>query len=82
MPALTLGLSYRRAVRARKLSVVLNVIGFYFFVTDQILICALIKILAEGMRIPYFEHTGARDMTFLCLFFVTGSILAVYLRLS
>ena len=82
MPALKLGLSFGRAVRARKLSVFVNLIGFYFFVTDQIVICACLKILAEGMRIPYFEHTGARDMTFLCLFFVFGSILAIHLRLT
>jgi len=81
MPAITLGLSYRRAVRARKLSVLLNVIGFFFFVSGQIVICACFKILAEGMRIPYFEHERARDLTFLSLFFVAGSLLAIYLRL-
>lgn len=81
MPAVTLGLPYRWAVRARQFSVGLNLIGFYFFITDSIIICALIKILAEALRIPYFEHTKARDMTFLCLFFVFGSILAIHLRL-
>ena len=39
--------SYGRAVGERKLSVFVNLIGFYFFVTDQIIICACLKILAE-----------------------------------
>lgn len=81
MPTMTLGLPLRWAVRARKFSVGLNLIGFYFFITDAIIICAVLKILAEAMRVPYFELTGARDMSFLCLFFVFGSFLAIYLRL-
>ena len=82
MPALSFGLPMRWAVRARQFSVGLNLIGFYFFITDAIIICACMKILAEALRIPYFELTGARDMTFLCLFFVFGSVLAIHLRLS
>ena len=75
-----LGLTRRQADRLRQLSVFLNLLGFFFFITDQIVICAALKILAEGLRIPFFEHTRARDMTGLCLFFMAGSVLAIYLR--
>ena len=75
-----LGLTRRQANRLRQLSVWVNLAGFYFFITDQIVICAALKILAESMRIPFYEHTRARDMTGLCLFFIAGSFLAIYLR--
>jgi hypothetical protein len=61
--------------------VVLNVFGFGFFVSGHIVLCALVKIVAEGLRIPFFEHTQARDMSGLSLFFIAGSILAIFLRL-
>ena len=74
-------LTRRSANRLRQVSVVLNVFGFFFFITDHLVICASIKIIAETMRIPFFEHTEARDMSFLSIFFVAGSFLAIYLRL-
>lgn len=76
-----LGLSRSEANRLRHASVALNVIGFFFFISGHIVVCALIKIVAEGLRIPFFEHTRARDMTGLSLFFIAGSILAIVLRL-
>ena len=82
MPARKLGLTRCQANRLRQVSVGLNLLGFYFFITDQIVICAALKIVAEGLRIPFFEHTHARDMTGLCLFFIAGSVLAIYLRVS
>jgi hypothetical protein len=74
-------LTRKSANRLRQISVVLNVFGFFFFITDHLVVCASIKIVAETMRIPFFEHTDARDMSFLSLFFVAGSVLAIYLRL-
>lgn len=74
-------LTRKSANRLRQISVVLNVFGFFFFITDHLVICASIKIVAETMRIPFFEHTDARDMTCLSLFFAAGSVLAIYLRL-
>ena len=65
----------------RHVSVALNVFGFFFFISGQIVACALIKIVAEGLRIPFFEHTQARDMSGLSCFFIAGSILAIVLRL-
>ena len=82
MPARQLGLTRPQANRLRQVSVWVNLLGFYFFITDQIVVCAALKIIAEGLRIPFFEHTSARDMTGLCLFFMAGSVLAIYLRVS
>ncbi|MAH29396.1 MAG: hypothetical protein CL959_01775 [Euryarchaeota archaeon] len=82
MPARKLGLTRSQANRLRQVSVVLNLLGFYFFITDQIVICAALKIVAESLRIPFFEHTQARDMTGLCLFFIAGSVVAIYVRVS
>ena len=76
-----LGLTRSEANRLRHASVALNVFGFFFFVSDHIVLCALLKIVAEGLRIPFFEHTRARDMTGLSIFFMVGSILAIVLRL-
>lgn len=81
MPERKLGLTRSESNRLRRISVVLNVFGFFFFITGHIVLCALIKIVAEGLRIPFFEHTRARDMTGLSLFFIAGSILAIFLRL-
>lgn len=80
MTGLTLGLSRAQAVRARKFSVGLNVVGFLFFVLGDISVAAWIKIAAEGMRIPYFEHTNARDMIGLAFFFIAGSLVAIAMR--
>lgn len=74
-------LTRKTANRLRQTSVALNVFGFFFFIVDDLVVCASIKIIAELMRVPFFEHTEARDMTFLSLFFVAGSVLAIYLRL-
>ena len=76
-----LGLTRSEANRLRHISVVFNVVGFLFFISGQIVVCALFKIVAEGLRIPFFEHTRARDMSGLSIFFMAGSVLAIVLRL-
>ena len=75
------GLSRLQANRLRQISVLLNVVGFFFFIADHLVICASIKIVAELLRIPFFEHTRAHDMTGLSVFFITGSVVAIVLRL-
>lgn len=75
-----LGLTRPQADNLRRLSVWLNIIGFCFFVTGNVFMSAAFKIAAEAMRLPFFEHIKARDMTGLGVFFIAGSILALFLN--
>lgn len=77
----TFGLTQAQAVRARKFSVGLNIVGFMFFIGGDVMVAAGIKMIAEGLRIPYFSHTNAKDMVVLAVFFMTGSLVAVAMRL-
>lgn len=70
---LRLGLCPRGARRARRLSVVLNVIGYMVFLTGNIPLGALLKMVAEFLRLPYFYYTEAWDMVWLAFFFIVAS---------
>lgn len=75
-----LGLNRVQADRLRKASVYVNIVGFCFFVAGYVVPAASIKFCAEAMRLSFFEHVGARDMTCLGLFFMAGSLLAVWIN--
>lgn len=77
---LTMGLTRNQANKARRVSVLLNLVGFSFFVMGDVASAAKFKLIAESMRIPFYEHVEARDMSGLCLFFVCGSIVALILN--
>ena len=74
---LSLGLCQRGARRARQLSVVLNVIGYLVFLTGNIGLGALVKMVAEFLRLPYFYYTEAWDMVWLAFFFILASFVAI-----
>lgn len=75
-----LGVTRAQADLLRKVSVWVNVAGFAFFVSGNVPTAAAFKIIAEGMRLPFFEHVRARDMTALGLFFMTGSVVAIVIN--
>ena len=75
-----LGFTRSQADTLRKVSVWVNVCGFAFFVMGNVPSAAALKIVAEAMRLPFFEHVQARDMTCLGLFFITGSALAIFIN--
>tara|TARA_R100000030_G_scaffold68595_2_gene52378 strand:- start:1412 stop:1645 length:234 start_codon:yes stop_codon:yes gene_type:complete len=77
-----MGLSRHRADQLRKASVWVNVLGFCCFVAGAIIPAAALKIIAEAMRLPFFEHVRARDMTLLSVFFICGSFFAIIVRIS
>lgn len=70
---LRLGLCPRGARRARQLSVVLNVVGYIVFLTGNLALGALLKMVAEFLRLPYFYYTQAWDMVWLAFFFIAAS---------
>ena len=72
-----LGLTRAQADTLRKVSVWVNVCGFTFFVAGNVPVAAGLKIFAEGMRLPFFQHVQAPDMTALGLFFMAGSVVAI-----
>ena len=75
-----LGLTRAQADRLRKASVWVNIVGFCFFVSGHVVPAAAIKFVAEGLRLSFFEHVKARDMTLLGLFFMAGSLLAIIIN--
>jgi len=77
---LTFGLSRSQANKARRFSVALNLVGFTFFILGDVSTAAQFKMVAEALRIPFYEHTDARDMSGLCAFFVLGSVVALIIN--
>ena len=71
---LRLGLCPRGARHARRLSVPLNVAGYVIFLTGNIALGALFKLVAEFLRLPYFYYTEAWDMAWLAAFFIVASL--------
>lgn len=78
---LNLGLCAVGARRARRLSVALNVAGYLVFLAGNIPIGALLKLVAEFLRLPYFYYTEAWDMVWLAFFFIVASFIAIILAL-
>ena len=74
---LHLGLCVAGARRARQLSVALNVAGYLVFLSGNIPIGALLKLVAEFLRLPYFYYTEAWDMVGLAFFFIVASFITI-----
>ena len=71
---LRLGLCPSGARRARRLSVVVNVVGYIVFLSGNIALGALLKLIGEFLRLPYFYYTEAWDMAWLAAFFIVASL--------
>ena len=71
---LRLGLCPKGARQARRLSVVINVVGYIVFLTGNIALGALLKLIGEFLRLPYFYYTEAWDMAWLAAFFIIASL--------
>lgn len=71
---LRLGLCPRGATRARQVSVVANVVSYIVFLTGNVPLGALLKMVAEFLRLPYFYYTEAWDMIWLAFFFIIASL--------
>lgn len=78
---LSLGLCVQGAKRARQISVVLNVLGYIIFLSGNIPVGALLKMVAEFLRLPYFYYTQAWDMVWLAGFFIVASFIALLICL-
>lgn len=71
---LRLGLCPRGASRARQVSVAVNVASYIIFLTGNVPLGALLKMVAEFLRLPYFYYTQAWDMVWLAFFFIIASL--------
>jgi hypothetical protein len=71
---LRLGLCPRGASRARRVSVVINVASYIIFLAGNVPLGALLKMVAEFLRLPYFYYTQAWDMVWLAFFFIIASL--------
>ena len=78
---LSLGLCIKGAKRARQLSVVLNVASYMLLMVGHIPTGALLKMVAEFLRLPYFYYTEAWDMVWLAFFFIVASFIAIIIAL-
>lgn len=71
-----------QAWRMKNISVYIGLTGYLAMaITGDVLFGAITKIIAESLRIPYFEHSDAKDMSRLSVFFIAASFLAIHLRL-
>lgn len=59
------------------MSVVLNVISYILLMTGQAPMGALLKLIAEFLRLPYFYYTEAWDMVWLAFFFIVASFITI-----
>ena len=74
---LSLGLCAQGAKRARRISVALNVASYILLMVGQIPMGALLKLVAEFLRLPYFYYTEAWDMVGLAFFFIVASFITI-----
>jgi hypothetical protein len=65
------------AKRARRISVALNVASYILLMIGQIPMGALLKLVAEFLRLPYFYYTEAWDMVWLAFFFIVASFITI-----
>lgn len=78
---LSLGLCTCGAKRARRISVGLNVASYILLMVGQIPTGALLKLVAEFLRLPYFYYTEAWDMVWLAFFFIIASSVTIAIAL-
>ena len=79
---LSLGLCVRGAKRARHISVGLNVTSYILLMIGQVPMGALLKLVAEFLRLPYFYYTEAWDMVWLAFFFIVASFVTIALTIA
>lgn len=65
---------YPRQYLLKNCSVYVGVIGYLaMLVTGDVVVGAYSKLIAEGLRYPYYRATQANDMAGLSLFFMLAS---------
>ena len=68
----------RKAYRLKNYSVYLGIAAYLaMLVSGDVLMGAFGKLFAEGLRIPYYLHTNAKDMANLSYFFIIASIIVI-----
>lgn len=55
----------------------LNVASYILLMIGQIPMGALLKLVAEFLRLPYFYYTEAWDMVWLAFFFIVASFITI-----
>jgi len=71
-------MSRNRAYRLKNVSVYVGLAGYTAMIASgNVVIGAWSKLIAEGLRIPYYRQTGANDMAGLSVFFIIASLVAI-----
>ena len=71
-------MSRNRAYRLKNVSVYVGLAGYTAMIASgNVVIGAWSKLIAEGLRIPYYRQTDANDMAGLSVFFIVASLVAI-----